>query len=624
MEELRNEVAALREDNAKLREMVKRVMPPGKAKAMDVEESKNIPIPDSPVRGYRTRKGTRNVILESELSDDDKRERERQERKAAEEKRIRMLSDMEAEGMPEVIRPKLGGKSALLEAAIPPKSQTPEQPVPVERDREWAMKERIMNALTKGMEGLFTKWTASVGISMNAAPSKQNAEPVPAGNKVVPAIKKAPPNKGAGTRGNTKDPTTNDKGKGKSSKPKFTFAEAVKSATTSSGTGAKNNATSGPGNKKTAGNKAPATTAEPKNAAKIRGSSAWAMVARRRGRPVMAAGSKRLVKKRLTPIANKNGQNKADGKSGSGRRKLPQSAAVTLTSLDGGYEELVKETRSKVNLAELGITTGFRPKRAQTGALIIEIPEDSVSEEELAAVIAEAGGCSPVHVQVGSIRSGTNGLNIAWARCPLAALNAIREKGGKLRVGWFVARVQELGQRLLQCFRCLEGGHVRAQCTNPIDRSERCYRCGAQGHLARECREVPQCPVCADLGRPAGHRAGGKSCTCAKAKAKPQRAAGATIPNSSTSRGKDKMEVEVDKSSEKLYQLPRITAMEKVSMQGFGKQPVKRTASTANVCGETESNEKPLAQKRKKNRGQKKGEQIQVHPLPSHRCLQQC
>ncbi|XP_029178739.1 serine/arginine-rich splicing factor RS2Z33-like [Nylanderia fulva] len=70
-----------------------------------------------------------------------------------------------------------------------------------------------------------------------------------------------------------------------------------------------------------------------------------------------------------------------------------------------------------------------------------------------------------------------------------------------------------LEARPLQCYKCLEGGHVRARCPNNTDRSGRCYRCGEKGHAARNCTADVKCPVCADKGLPANHRAGGKACT---------------------------------------------------------------------------------------------------------------
>ncbi|EFN64041.1 hypothetical protein EAG_05706, partial [Camponotus floridanus] len=55
-------------------------------------------------------------------------------------------------------------------------------------------------------------------------------------------------------------------------------------------------------------------------------------------------------------------------------------------------------------------------------------------------------------------------------------------------------------------------GHVKAQCCGDKDRSKDCYRCGSSGHIARECTLQVHCPVYADMGRPADHRAGSRTC----------------------------------------------------------------------------------------------------------------
>lgn len=73
--------------------------------------------------------------------------------------------------------------------------------------------------------------------------------------------------------------------------------------------------------------------------------------------------------------------------------------------------------------------------------------------------------------------------------------------------------MEALERRPLQCFRCLEKRHTRAQCGGGPDRSKRCYQCGEPGHAAKDCRAPARCPVCADLGQSANYRAGSKSCT---------------------------------------------------------------------------------------------------------------
>lgn len=89
--------------------------------------------------------------------------------------------------------------------------------------------------------------------------------------------------------------------------------------------------------------------------------------------------------------------------------------------------------------------------------------DDAVSGWDVSHSIAEAGGCRPSEVATGTIRKDPNGLGTVWVRCPLVAANRIAEVG-KILVGWAVARVQLLDARPLQCFRCLEGGHVKATC----------------------------------------------------------------------------------------------------------------------------------------------------------------
>ncbi|KMQ85415.1 putative 50 kda protein in type i retrotransposable element r1dm [Lasius niger] len=105
-----------------------------------------------------------------------------------------------------------------------------------------------------------------------------------------------------------------------------------------------------------------------------------------------------------------------------------------------------------------------------------------------------------------------NGVSTAWVKCPLAAANKIVDLG-KIQIGWAIATAQLLDARPLQCFKCLEGGHVRARCPNTADRSQQCYRCGKDDHKAKECREAASCTVCKDRGLPANHRIGGKACT---------------------------------------------------------------------------------------------------------------
>jgi hypothetical protein len=133
---------------------------------------------------------------------------------------------------------------------------------------------------------------------------------------------------------------------------------------------------------------------------------------------------------------------------------VPENATIT-------YAEAMTRVRREVNLDELQITD-IQPRRAATGALILEIPcregghekasllaermasvlrdtpvkvtvprktaelrmtglEDSTTLEEVVAAVAEAGGCSTGEVSAGVLRFAARGLGSVWLRCPLAA-----------------------------------------------------------------------------------------------------------------------------------------------------------------------------------------------------------
>ncbi|XP_032689638.1 uncharacterized protein LOC116852965 [Odontomachus brunneus] len=256
------------------------------------------------------------------------------------------------------------------------------------------------------------------------------------------------------------------------------------------------------------------------------------------------------------------------GKGGKGvpRLKAPTSAAVCITCPAGKYSEVMRIARSKVPLSELGIKN-LRCKRAITGALLLEVPgpegdkladtlaiklrvalageegvrvdrpskkaevrlhnlEDSVTVADIAAAVADASGGDPSDIRVGGIKRAPNGLGTAWVRCPVAVARKVAE-AGRILVGWGMARVEVLAARPLQCFRCLEEGHVRQHCRSDVDRSGVCYRCGGPGHRAAECTGRVVCPVCSTAGREATHRLGGEACIASqKKKGKRKKGAG--------------------------------------------------------------------------------------------------
>jgi hypothetical protein len=214
--------------------------------------------------------------------------------------------------------------------------------------------------------------------------------------------------------------------------------------------------------------------------------------------------------------------------------RSPRSSAVTLTLHEEAkisYVEALTTARGNIPLAEVGIEK-VKMRKAMTGAIVLEVLGDkdrekaqvldpatvkvaasarmaelrvdgidiSITKEELRNALALAAGCGGAEVQVGAIGTSRGGLGSAWVRCPLVWARKLAQAGG-IALGWSTARVEAIARRPLQCFKCLELGHVRATCVSTVDRSHLCYRCGETGHRARGCpASAPKCPLCEFLG----------------------------------------------------------------------------------------------------------------------------
>nr|XP_034192190.1 uncharacterized protein LOC117609686 [Osmia lignaria] len=98
--------------------------------------------------------------------------------------------------------------------------------------------------------------------------------------------------------------------------------------------------------------------------------------------------------------------------------------------------------------------------------------DDSVSPVVVAAALAAVGGCGPADVKVGEILISPARLGTVWAKCPLTALSKLAASGRMAPPA--------LSARSLQCFRCLEKGHVRQKCTCEVDQSDCCYVYGEE------------------------------------------------------------------------------------------------------------------------------------------------
>lgn len=282
----------------------------------------------------------------------------------------------------------------------------------------------------------------------------------------------------------------------------------------------------------------------------------WSSVVSRKTKKAMAAQKKkeaevgkRTAERRTTPSLQSNLNSPTNPVR---KRREPRTAAISITCPPGTYEANLREARQRMEERGLHLE-GANIRRGVTGSYIFEIPgenrheradkfalglkealqnkkgvkiqrptkmaeirlrglDESIRAPEIVKAIAATGGCFEEEVQLGEIRRSPAGTGIVWARCPLVAANAIL-KTARIQIGWAVVRVELLEARPLQCFKCLEGGHVRARCPNAIDHSGKCYRCGEEGHAARHCEAAVNCPVCTDKGLPANHRAGSKACT---------------------------------------------------------------------------------------------------------------
>jgi len=106
--------------------------------------------------------------------------------------------------------------------------------------------------------------------------------------------------------------------------------------------------------------------------------------------------------------------------------------------------------------------------------------------------------------------------------------------------------VEALPERPMQCFKCMQKGHIRAACPNNDDHSDKCYRCGVAGHRARECTAPSNCVLCERAGRPANHRIGGPACPIPRGGNKRKEAAIGNRPNATPQTANPQASVRVE------------------------------------------------------------------------------
>ena len=260
-----------------------------------------------------------------------------------------------------------------------------------------------------------------------------------------------------------------------------------------------------------------------------------------------------IEKKRKAPQRRSENKKKRNRKLALPRR--PRTSAVTITinkETDKSYAEVLATVRNNIDLDKIGIKS-INMRKTMTGGVILEVLEDQKREkaaalaaqltkildpdlirvatpyrtaearvvhidisptaDEIKEILAQEGGCKVEDIQLGEIRISENGLGSVWMRCPVEAVRKLIQLG-KVTIGRSRAKIEAIEQRPLQCFRCLEIGHVKKSCTSKENREHLCYRCGIPGHLAKECTAAkPKCPLCKSRGASATHRMGGSFCT---------------------------------------------------------------------------------------------------------------
>ncbi|RLU14686.1 hypothetical protein DMN91_013071 [Ooceraea biroi] len=282
----------------------------------------------------------------------------------------------------------------------------------------------------------------------------------------------------------------------------------------------------------------------------------WAQVVRKskKKKPVVVSPTKPAQQDTYvtSPVKSRRPAKSASATALQPKRKkaIPRVAAVSITALDGNYNEPLLKARQATNPEQHGIK-GMKAKRSLTGGYVFEIPGsegdakadafaaslrevfkdsdtvriarpmrkmelrlrrlvESIASQDVVSAITTTYGCSSSDVDTGVLRRAPHGLYDLWVRVP-TVVGTKMLADSTLQVGWTLASVVQLEPRKLQCFRCLEFGHVKLNCKN-TDHSDLCYRCGTTGHLARLCTALPCCFMCKTRGLPTGHRMGGQAC----------------------------------------------------------------------------------------------------------------
>jgi hypothetical protein len=192
---------------------------------------------------------------------------------------------------------------------------------------------------------------------------------------------------------------------------------------------------------------------------------------------------------------------------------------------DKSYSEVLVVAKHNVPLTEVGIKV-VKMRKTMTGRVVLEVPEDqkrekaaalatrltqildpstirvatlvlaaearvtrmdiSATKEEGRNTLAKEDGCKAKGIQLGEIRLARNGLGSVWIRGLAGAVRKLAHTD-KVAIGWSIAKVEAIERRPLQCYKCLEIGHIGRTCISTDDRGHLYYRCGGSGFQAKGC-----------------------------------------------------------------------------------------------------------------------------------------
>lgn len=233
-----------------------------------------------------------------------------------------------------------------------------------------------------------------------------------------------------------------------------------------------------------------------------------------------------------------------------GARKQLRTAAITIKCPEGSpnYSEMMRLLRAKIKPKEqFGINRIFT-RSARSGGMVVEVPltddgrkkasllaeemrkhvpadvridcpirktevritgiDGTITPAEITSKIAELTGQPSADIRIGRVAKQGRSSSAVIAMHPDSAIRLSNMR--RIDLGWSTATIKTMEERPIQCFRCLQFGHIKRECTADEDMSDRCYRCGEKGHIAARCEAAPACVICGPEVQP--HRMGGKDC----------------------------------------------------------------------------------------------------------------